>query len=59
MLSLHDPNRREWLRVGGLSVATFFTLIIVPVFYVMLEYVREHLFKIDPVAAKKRLEEKL
>ncbi|MFO0782950.1 MAG: efflux RND transporter permease subunit [Phycisphaerales bacterium] len=45
--------------IGGLSVATFFTLIIVPVFYVMLEYVREHLFKIDPVAAKKRLEEKL
>ena len=45
--------------IGGLSVATFFTLLIVPVFYVVLEGIREKVFKIDPVAAKKRLQEKL
>lgn len=45
--------------IGGLSVATFFTLIVVPGFYVMLENVREKVFKIDSAAARKRLEEQL
>jgi HAE1 family hydrophobic/amphiphilic exporter-1 len=45
--------------IGGLSVATFFTLILVPVFYVVLENIREKVFKIDSVAAKKRLDEVL
>ncbi|MBL9140316.1 MAG: multidrug efflux RND transporter permease subunit [Phycisphaerae bacterium] len=45
--------------IGGLSVATFFTLIIVPVFYVVLENIREKVFKIDVVAARRRLDEQL
>ncbi len=45
--------------IGGLSVATLFTLVIVPVFYVLLEGIRERVFHIDPVAARKRLEETL
>jgi HAE1 family hydrophobic/amphiphilic exporter-1 len=45
--------------IGGLSVATFFTLLLVPVFYVVLETIRQRVFKIDSVAAKKRLEEAL
>ena len=34
--------------IGGLALATFFTLFIVPVLYVGLDMIRVKVFKIDP-----------
>jgi len=45
--------------IGGLLVGTFFTLIIVPTFYVVIEWIRSNVFGVDPVAARKRLAESL
>lgn len=45
--------------IGGLIVGTFFTLIVVPTFYVIVEWVRANVFGVDPVAARKRLAESL
>jgi len=45
--------------IGGLIVGTFFTLIVVPTFYVIVEWVRSNVFGVDPVQARKRLAEPL
>jgi len=45
--------------IGGLLVGTFFTLIVVPTFYVIVEWVRFNVFGVDPVEGKRRRSESL
>lgn len=45
--------------IGGLLVGTFFTLIVVPTFYVVVEWLRSNVFGVDPVEARRRLAEPL
>jgi len=45
--------------IGGLLVGTLFTLVVVPTFYVLVEWVRSNVFGVDPVAARRRLGESL
>ncbi|MBX3356110.1 MAG: multidrug efflux RND transporter permease subunit [Phycisphaeraceae bacterium] len=41
--------------IGGLLVGTLFTLVVVPTFYVIVEWIRSNVFGVDPVEARKRL----